>query len=91
MTRLRQESSDWSMQSRGLQAELEREREERERDKEREREEWEREKEEWEREREERKAKVQKLMEHFQKESKVIISSFFFFSSFTVSVLHFHL
>lgn len=84
MTRLRQESSDWSMQSRGLQAELEREREERERDKEREREEWER-------EREERKAKVQKLMEHFQKESKVIISSFFFFSSFTVSVLHFHL
>lgn len=66
VTRLHQESSDWSTQSRGLQAELQRERE-------REKEERARRKEEREREREERMAKVQKLTEHFQKESKVIV------------------
>lgn len=59
MARLRQESCDWLTQSRGLQAELERERQ--------------REKEEREQERDERMAEVQKLTEHFQKESKVII------------------
>ncbi|KAM7366641.1 hypothetical protein PAMP_016062 [Pampus punctatissimus] len=56
VTRLCQESSDWSTLSRSLQAELEREKEEREREKEemkREKEEMEREKEEREREKEE--------------------------------------
>ncbi|XP_071315951.1 coiled-coil domain-containing protein 171-like isoform X2 [Trachinotus anak] len=86
VTRLRQESSDWSMQSRSLQAELQREREEREREnqrereerereKQREREEWEREKErEKQREREERTAEVQEITDHFHKESQARLS-----------------
>ncbi|XP_051250965.1 coiled-coil domain-containing protein 171 isoform X2 [Dicentrarchus labrax] len=84
VTRLRQESSDWSTRSRGLQAELEREREERERereererereDREREREEREREREEREREREEITTEVQMLTNNYQKESKACLS-----------------
>ena len=62
MTRLQQESSDWSTQSRGLQAELEREREERGREKEAR-----------EKEKEERTAEVQKITDDYQQESKVII------------------
>ncbi|XP_060887087.1 coiled-coil domain-containing protein 171-like isoform X2 [Labrus mixtus] len=67
VTRLLQESSDWSMQSQGLKAELEKEREARGR----EREERGREKE---REKEERMTEVQKIMEHYQEESKARLS-----------------
>ncbi|CAK6979710.1 coiled-coil domain-containing protein 171-like [Scomber scombrus] len=85
VTRLLRESSEWSTQSRELQAELEREREEREREKEKEkegrekerekeREEWEREREEREREKEERTAEVQKMIDLYQEESKVRLS-----------------
>ena len=68
VARLRQESSDWPLQSRALQAELEREREERKQEEEEKHTQMQR-------EREERKVEVQKLTEHFQKESKVILSS----------------
>ncbi|XP_040887530.1 coiled-coil domain-containing protein 171-like [Toxotes jaculatrix] len=60
VTRLRQESSDWSTQSRTLQDELQKEREERKREKEE--------------EREERTAKVQKITELYQNESKTRLS-----------------
>ncbi|KAM6894633.1 coiled-coil domain-containing protein 171 [Lycodopsis pacificus] len=63
VTRLRHEGSDWSTLSRGLKAELEREKEERER-----------EKEEREREKEERRSEVQKITDHYQKESKARLS-----------------
>ncbi|XP_034535230.1 coiled-coil domain-containing protein 171-like isoform X2 [Notolabrus celidotus] len=56
VTRLLRESSDWSVKGRGLQAELEKEREERGREK------------------EERVAEVQKMMEHYQEESKARLS-----------------
>ncbi|KAF7643831.1 hypothetical protein LDENG_00232420 [Lucifuga dentata] len=70
VTRLCQENSDWSIKSCSLTTDLEREREERER----EREERGREREEREREREERMAEVQKIIEHYQKESKACLS-----------------
>uniref|UniRef100_UPI0037E8D01B coiled-coil domain-containing protein 171 n=1 Tax=Semicossyphus pulcher TaxID=241346 RepID=UPI0037E8D01B len=60
VTRLRQESSDWSTQSRGLKAELEKEREERTREREG--------------EKEGRTAEVQKIMDHYQEESKARLS-----------------
>ncbi|XP_062301354.1 coiled-coil domain-containing protein 171-like, partial [Scomber scombrus] len=78
VTRLLRENSEWSTQSRELQAELEREREEREREKEKEKEgrekEREKEKEEREREKEERTAEVQKMIDLYQEESKVRLS-----------------
>lgn len=77
MTRLRQESSDWSTQSRVLRAELEKEREERETQREERERERETEREEREREREEKTAEVQKITEHYQKESQVIIRLLF--------------
>lgn len=73
VTRLRQESSDWSTQMRDLQTELQKEREERKKETERTREEREREKE---RERDGRRAEVQKITDHYQNESKVIIVSY---------------
>ncbi|XP_074480289.1 uncharacterized protein ccdc171 [Sebastes fasciatus] len=74
VSRLRQESFDWSSQSRGLQAELEKEREEREKEwEEREKEREEREKER-EKEQEERTAEVQKLTDHYETESKARLS-----------------
>ncbi|XP_041634778.1 coiled-coil domain-containing protein 171-like isoform X2 [Cheilinus undulatus] len=78
VTRLLKESSDWSMQNQGLKAELEKERRERvrereEREKERERGTEERERER-EREKEEKMTQVQKIMEHYEEESKVRLS-----------------
>uniref|UniRef100_G3N5B2 Coiled-coil domain containing 171 n=1 Tax=Gasterosteus aculeatus aculeatus TaxID=481459 RepID=G3N5B2_GASAC len=66
VTRLRTESSDWSTLSRGLQAQLEREREERER----EREEREREREEKEREREEKEREKKEKEKEREREEK---------------------
>ncbi|XP_039996621.1 coiled-coil domain-containing protein 171-like isoform X2 [Xiphias gladius] len=60
LTRLRQESSDWLTQSRDLQATLQKEREESEREKEK--------------EREQRMAEVQKITDHYQKESEACLS-----------------
>ncbi|XP_070711254.1 coiled-coil domain-containing protein 171 [Pempheris klunzingeri] len=82
VTRLRQESSDWSTRSSDLQAELEKEREDREREKEERKREMEKERErekeeserEMEKEREERTAKVQKITDDYQKESKAQLS-----------------
>lgn len=62
MSRLRQESSDWSTQSQSQEAELQREREERKR--------------ELEKEREERTADVQEITEHYKKESTVLNQDF---------------
>ncbi|KAM8898532.1 LOW QUALITY PROTEIN: uncharacterized protein ccdc171 [Spinachia spinachia] len=70
VTRLRTEVSDWSALNRGLQAQLEREREEKVREKE----EKEREKEEKEREKEERTSEVQRITDYYQKESKAHLS-----------------
>ncbi|XP_075941168.1 coiled-coil domain-containing protein 171 [Anarhichas minor] len=67
VTRLRHEGSDWSTLSRGLKAELEREKEEREIEREKE-------KEEREKEKEERRSEVQKITDHYQKESKARLS-----------------
>nr|XP_024656620.1 coiled-coil domain-containing protein 171 isoform X2 [Maylandia zebra] len=60
VSRLRQESSDWSTQSQSQEAELQREREERKR--------------ELEKEREERTADVQEITEHYKKESTAHLS-----------------
>ncbi|KAM7376891.1 hypothetical protein PAMA_013590 [Pampus argenteus] len=68
VTRLRQESSDWSTQSRSLQAELEREKEEREREKEEMEREKEREKEEMEREKEREKEEMEREKEREKEE-----------------------
>lgn len=62
VSRLRQESSDWSTQSQSQEAELQREREERKR--------------ELEKEREERTADVQEITEHYKKESTVLNRDF---------------
>ncbi|XP_041821691.1 LOW QUALITY PROTEIN: coiled-coil domain-containing protein 171-like, partial [Chelmon rostratus] len=85
VTRLRQESADWSTRSRGLQAELETEREEREREREREEEREEERKRDEERQKEERKrdeerqkeermADIQKITDLHHKESKAHLS-----------------
>ncbi|XP_026224994.1 coiled-coil domain-containing protein 171 [Anabas testudineus] len=71
VARLRQESSGWSTQIRDLQSELQKEREERKTEMETAREERDRERV---KEREDRTAAVQKITDHYQKESKARLS-----------------